>query len=55
MADEHADGLTRESRQLRRDGELFAAHGAFAMKQDAIRWAEEQRDDLERGSTDQSF
>jgi hypothetical protein len=26
-------------------GELFSARGAFALKGDAIRWAEEQRKD----------
>jgi len=32
-----------------REGELFASHGAFVMKQDAIDSAEEQRKDAERG------
>ena len=32
-----------------RDGELFVAHGAFPLKGDAIRWAEEQQQEAERG------
>jgi hypothetical protein len=35
--------------QVFRNGALFATHGAFALKGDAIRWAEEQRKDAERG------
>jgi hypothetical protein len=35
--------------QILREGELFVAHGAFVLKSDAIRWAEEQRKDAERG------
>jgi hypothetical protein len=35
--------------QILRDGELFAAHGAFPLKGDAIGWAEEQRKDAQRG------
>jgi hypothetical protein len=35
--------------QILRHGELFMAHGAFVLKCDAIRWAEEQRKDAERG------
>jgi hypothetical protein len=35
--------------QILRNGELFTARGAFVLKGDAIRWAEEQRKDAERG------
>ena len=38
--------------QILRDGELFTARGAFVLKGDAIRWAEEQRKDAERGFLD---
>jgi hypothetical protein len=38
--------------QILREGDLFGAHGAFVTKQDAIRWADEQRGDIERGWTD---
>jgi len=37
------------SATILRDGELFAAYGAFPLKGDAIQWAEEQRKDAERG------
>jgi hypothetical protein len=32
-----------------RNGELFAAQGAFVSREAAVRWAEEQRKDAERG------
>jgi hypothetical protein len=34
---------------LLRDGELFMSRGAFVLKDAAIRWAEEQRKEAERG------
>jgi len=35
------------------EGELFMAHRPFAVKGDAIQWAEEQRKDAERGWVDE--
>jgi len=48
--------MARQSRRavarIDRNGELFIAHGAFVLKSDAMRWAEEQRKDAERGFPD---
>jgi hypothetical protein len=35
-----------------RNGELFSSRGAFALKADAIQWAEKRRNDAARGFLD---
>jgi len=43
----HSESFGWEA-QILREGELFMARGAFVTKAGAIRWAEEERKDVER-------